>query len=292
MKFSVFPAALAFGALLTAGPALGESGSSNDTVQGPADRQGSTVYDGDWVSIGAGVGYGPSYSGSDDYVAFPVPLIQGSLGGVAIRPRAGGVALDFIPDPDKGAGFALGPVLRIRSDRARQIEDPVVASAGKLKTAIEIGGNAGVSMPAVLNPYDRLSFSVDVTHDINGAHRGTAISPGISYFTPLSRGMIAMLSVSAEHGDRKFMDYYYSVSPTQSAASGLPTYTAGSGWTKAGANLIVGVDLDGDLTNGGLGLVFIGGYSHMLGDAKDTPYTSIRGSADQWLGGVGIGYTF
>lgn len=66
MKLSVFPAALAFGALLTAGPALGEDGSSNDTVQGPADRQGSTVYDGDWVSIGAGVGYGPSYSGSDD----------------------------------------------------------------------------------------------------------------------------------------------------------------------------------------------------------------------------------
>jgi outer membrane scaffolding protein for murein synthesis (MipA/OmpV family) len=36
----------------------------------------------------------------------------------------------------------------------------------------------------------------------------------------------------------------------------------------------------------------IGGYSRMLGDAKRSPYTSIRGSADQWFAAVGIGYTF
>lgn len=292
MKCRVIPALLAAGAAFAALPAFADENAADPTTQRPADAEADTVFDGDWVSIGAGVGYGPSYSGSDDYVLFPVPLIQGRLGGVSIRPRPAGVALDFIPDTNDGVGFSLGPVILLRSDRANQIEDPIVASAGQLETAIEIGGNAGVSMPGVLNPYDQLSFSVDITHDINGAHGGTAISPDISYFTPLSRGMIAMLSVSVEHGDRKFMDYYYSVSPTQSAASGLPTYTAGSGWTKAGANLIVGVDLDGDLTNGGLGLVFIGGYSHMLGDAKDTPYTSIRGSADQWFGGAGIGYTF
>ena len=30
----------------------------------------------------------------------------------------------------------------------------------------------------------------------------------------------------------------------------------------------------------------------MLGDAADSPITSIRGSANQWRGAVGIGYTF
>ena len=59
-----------------------------------------------------------------------------------------------------------------------------------------------------------------------------------------------------------------------------------------GANLLLAYDLDGDLANGGLGLVFIGGYSRALGDAADTPFTSIRGSADQWLAAVGVGYTF
>jgi len=30
----------------------------------------------------------------------------------------------------------------------------------------------------------------------------------------------------------------------------------------------------------------------MLGDPKRSPVTSIRGSANQWFGAVGIGYTF
>ena len=40
------------------------------------------------------------------------------------------------------------------------------------------------------------------------------------------------------------------------------------------------------------GLVVIGGYSRVLGDAADTPFTDIRGSKNQFLGAVGIGYTF
>ena len=84
-------------------------------------------------------------------------------------------------------------------------------------------------------------------------------SPAITYFTPLSRGIAASLSLSAEHGDGDYNRYYYSVTPAQSLGSGLPLYNAGSGWNKAGANALVGIDLDGDLTNGGLAAVLVGG---------------------------------
>ena len=57
-------------------------------------------------------------------------------------------------------------------------------------------------------------------------------------------------------------------------------------------NLLLGIDLDGDVTNGGLGVIVLGGYSRVLGDAADTPFTDIRGSKDQFIGAVGIGYTF
>jgi hypothetical protein len=30
----------------------------------------------------------------------------------------------------------------------------------------------------------------------------------------------------------------------------------------------------------------------MMGYGKNTPYTSLRGDADQWTVGAGIGYTF
>jgi MipA family protein len=254
----------------------------------PAD----TVYDDTWLSVGVGVGYGPSYDGSDDYVAFPLPIVQGRVAGIAIQPRPAGLALDFVPDAEQGPGFALGPVARVRTNRARQIKDPVVAAAGELDTAIELGVAAGLSLPRVLNPYDSLTFGVDALWDVAGAHRGRTLTPSVTYFTPLSRGIAASLSFSAEHADDDFAQYYYSVSPAQSAASGLPQFTADGGFTKAGATMLLGFDLDGDLTNGGLAAVVIGGHSRMLGDAKDTPYTSLRGSTGQWFGAVGVGYTF
>jgi MipA family protein len=273
---------IAAGALvLLASPAMAQDAASEPSV-----------FDGDYLSIGAGAAYGPSYAGSDDYVVYPVPLLQGSFHGVGIDPRSGGVALDFIPDPEKGAGFNLGVAARVRMDRAHKIKDPVVRSLGKLDTAIEVGPTAGVTIAQVLNPYDSLTFTADALWDVAGAHKGMVVDPSVSYFTPLSRGIAASLSLSAEYADSKFADYYYTITPLGSAASGLPVFDAGSGFTRAGANLLLGFDLDGNLENGGLALVLVGGYSRMLGDAKRSPVTSIRGSADQWLGAVGLGFTF
>ena len=278
-------------AALAAAPAFAQE---EQVTAGPPDNvpAADTVYDDTWLSIGAGIGYGPSYDGSDDYVAYPTPLIQGRVAGIGIQPRPAGIAFDFFKDPPSGVGLNFGPVAKVRFNRHRQIKDPVVEAAGKLKTAIDVGANAGLSFPKLLNDYDSLTIGTDVLWNVNDAHGGMTFTPTVSYFTPLSRGIAASLSLSAEHGDGDFMRYYYSVTPAQSAASGLPTFNADSGWTKAGATLLTGIDFDGDLTNGGLAAVLVGGYSRMLGDAKRTPYTSIRGSADQWFAAVGLGYTF
>lgn len=284
MRIFAWPvAALALSAGL---PAQAQEADRQDAISG-------TAFDGDYISVGVGAIYGPSYDGSDDYVASPIPIIMGSLGGVDITPRGGGLALDFVPDGDGSVSFDAGIAAGMNMNRVRQIEDPVVSSLGKLDTAVEVGPTAGVSYAGLLNPYDSVSASVDVRWDVAGAHKGRTINPAISYFTPLSRGMIAALSISAEHSSARYADYYYSVSPAQSEASGLPAFDAdGGGFNRAGVTLFSGIDLDGDITNGGLGLILIGSYSRMLGDAKNSPFTSIRGDANQWLGAVGIGYTF
>jgi len=254
---------------------------------------GETVFDGDYLSVAVGGAYGPSYDGSDDYVIYPAALVQGSLGGIDFTSRGAGVTIDFIRDPDDGIGFDLGVTGQVRSSRARQIKDPVVESLGKLDYAIEVGPSIGMGIPHVLNAYDSLSVELDAAWDINGAHGGMVVEPSITYFTPLSRGIATSLSLSAEHGDSDFMDYYHTVTPAQSLASGLPVFDPdGGGWTKAGGNLLLGFDLDGNLENGGLALAVVGGYTRMLGDAKRSPFTSVRGDADQWSGALGIGYTF
>ena len=285
-------------AMLLAAPALAQDVGVDEVPQEPAAGppagidMDDSVFDDNWLSVGVGVGIGPSYDGSDDYVLFPAPIVQGKLGGVGISPRPAGLALDFIPDGDNGPNFALGPSVRLRNDRADQIEDEVVKLAGELDRAFEVGVATGVSFPKVLNPFDSLSFNLDARWDVAGAHDGMVIEPGVTYFTPLNRGLAASLSVSGEFVDDDFADYYYSVSPDQSAASGLPQYQADGGLNSLGANLLLAIDLDGNLANGGISAVVIGGYSRLLSDAKNTPYTSIRGSADQFFGAVGVGYTF
>lgn len=291
MKTAFRPAILAASCLL-ASPALAQDAGEPGVTTGIPEE---TVYDGDFLSVGIGVAYGPSYTGSDDYVIFPLPIVQGSLGGIDINPRPAGLALDFLPDPGDGPGFSLGVAAKLNRDRASQIEDPIVKAYGELDTAIEVGPTAGVSFPGVLNPYDSLSFNVDAVWDVAGAHGGMTVSPSVTYFTPVSRGAAVSLSASTTWTDDDYADYYYSVpaaNPALPAADVLPGFQAEGGFESVGLNALVGIDLNGDLTDGGLALVGVAGYSRLLGDAKRTPFTRLRGDADQWLFGLGIGYTF
>lgn len=252
-----------------------------------------SVFDGDHLTVGVGGVYGPSYKGSDDSVLYPVPIVRGSLGGIGINPRPGGLALDLIPDAkDARIGFSAGPAVGYTGNRHRQIKDPVVRAAGKLKEAIDVGGNAGITAYRLLNPYDSLTVSADVLWNVNKAHRGMTVTPSVSYATPLSRGMLATISLNAQHVDDDYASYYFDVSSAQGAASGLPLYGAKGGWASVGGGALIGYDLDGNLLNGGFALFALGGYQKLLNDAKRNPYTSIRGSANQWTVGAGVAYTF
>lgn len=251
-----------------------------------------TAFDGDWLAVGVGVGVGPTYAGSDDYTVFPFPLVMGSLGGVGISARPSGMALDFIPQSEGDVGFSLGPSVRLRSNRAADPKDAVVATLPRLDRTIELGPSGGITFANPLSKYDSLSFSLDMHWDLSGAHGGMTVNPSVTYFTPLSRGTAIVLTLDLDYANGKFMDYYYSVTPAAAATSGLSEFEADGGWYRGGAYLIGGVDLNGDLRDGGLAIFGIAAYSRMLGDAERSPFTSERGSADQLVGSIGLGYTF
>ena len=259
-----------------------------------ADAPDRGVFEGDWITLGIGVGYGPSYEGSDNYTVFPAPIAQGSIGGFDFGARGPGLYVDLIADgnSDSNVKFLAGPLVRVRLDRNSKIKDPVVRLLGKEDVAVEVGGTVGVSFGKVLNPYDTLTLSVDAQWDVAKAHRGRLITPTISYSTPLSEAIFTNLSLSATHVDDNYADTYFSIDALGSAASGLPVFTADGGWKSYGATLLGGVDLSGDARDGGWGIFGLVSYSKLTGDAKRSPVTSIRGDADQWFLAAGISYTF
>lgn len=255
------------------------------------------VFDETWATIGLGVGMVPSYAGSDDYIAFPLPLIVGRVGGVGISPNGPGFVLDFnspkpVMGPRKGARIAFGPAFRFRNDRNNRISDEVVARAGKLDVALEAGGNLAVVIPGVVKPFDQLTIGVQARHDVLGAHDGWIIEPQVSYRALVGKAFTVQAQASAEFVDDKFARYYFSVTPAQALATGLPQYSADGGLNRLGTTATLSYDLDRNPLNGGWSVYGVGGYSRLVGDSADTPFTSVRGDANQFIAGLGVGYTF
>jgi MipA family protein len=257
-------------------------------------ERGPSVFSGDFLIVGAGAVLVPSYEGSDDMIVMPVGGVAGRLGGIGINARAAGISLDLIADSDRKSslGFTLGPVVRYRSNRSGRVVDPVVARLGKLKGVIEVGVNAGVDIKRVLNPYDSLSFSVDVRWDASGQGSGMIVSPGISYLTPLSEGIAIGGAVQMNFIDDRYAQYNFGITPAGSAASGLPAYTARGGFKDFGIGAFTAFDLNGNFLDGGPAVGVGVMYSRLYGSAAESPITSIRGRRDQLIFGGGVTYTF
>lgn len=126
---------------------------------------------------------------------------------------------------------------------------------------------------------------------MSGVHDAEILTPSVSYLTPLSRKALVGLFASAERAENGYADTYFGVTPAGSAASGLPAYDPDGGWKSWTAGMGGAVSLTGDLTHG-LQLVVAGTYRQLLGDVADSPIVATAGSRDQWMGALGIAYSF
>jgi outer membrane scaffolding protein for murein synthesis (MipA/OmpV family) len=251
--------------------------------------------DGDSITIGAGGVYLPDYEGSNDYRFTAAPGAIGSVDGFSFTLAGNRLSVDLIPNrPGPGVDVQFGPIGLVNFNRSsiKGIDDPRIKALGELDTAIELGGYLGIGKTGVItSDYDRLSVSLSYRTDVNGAHGSGIWQSTINYLTPLSRKAAVGLFVSAEHVEDDYARYYFSVTPGQSLASGLPTYGARGGWKNYTVGALATVALTGDLLRG-FKLVGGGTYARLLNDFGDSPVTRIAGRRSQWLGVVGLAYTF
>lgn len=242
--------------------------------------------------MGAGAAVIPDYEGSNDYRIIPAGAVRGKVGGISFTTRGSYLYVDVVPQAGK-FGFDAGPVIGARFDHRSHSSDPVVRLMPKRKTAIEAGGFVGVSFRGLTNPYDTLAVHLAVLHDIGSAHKSTVLVPNVDFSTPLSRTTYASLNVGAEFVTNKFADYYFSVTPADSLATAgaLPVFDAGGGMKNWKTSLLLNQSITGDLLHG-FSIFGLGQYSRLVGDFKRSPIVSQRGSASQWIGALGLAYTW
>jgi outer membrane scaffolding protein for murein synthesis (MipA/OmpV family) len=284
---AILPAAALL--LLSTAPALAQSAADTPPA-GSADG-----FDADTVTVGVAAAYLSDYEGSNDYRVVPAPAAIGSISGYAFQVLGNRVSVDLIrnqagPTWDLQAGPIA--VLNFNRSNTKSIDDRRVKALGEVNTAYEVGGFVGVGKTGVLtSPYDRLAVSVSYRYDVGNAHESGIWQPTVSYFTPLSQKAAVGIFASGERAAGKYARTYFSVSPQQSLASGLPVYNARGGWKNWSLGVAGTYVLSGDLLHGWKA---VGGvnYRRLLNDYADSPLTSIAGSRTQWLGAVGVAYTF
>ncbi len=234
----------------------------------------------DHWKVGVGVGYAPDYEGSNDYGVRPAGMFNYTwasdrfveLGGAHGSGKAARLRANVIP----GGRFMLGPVLQVRPKRG-DVKNNFVHRMPSVDIATEGGAFVGVA-------YEQLSADATAATDITGAAKsGTTVELGTAYNDRLTDLISLGTRVSSTWASDDYMQTYFGVNGTQSAQSGLPTYSPDSGFKDVG----VGVNLGFHPASWQhWSIVTLASYARLIGDADDSSPVVDVGSENQLYGGV------
>ena len=229
-----------------------------------------------------GGGAMPDYEGATEYAAMPFFFADLEAYGLGLVIEGPSASLNLRPD----APFQFGP--SVNYDMGRDgAANKVVDRLDKIDGAFEVGGFAAYQFNALLSQSDVFEISAELMADVSGVHEGVTGSISASYMIAATERLRLGTDVSVSFASDSYMDTYFGVTNAGSARSGLPSYTA-SGGVK---DVSLGVMASYNLTER-WGIVGRASYSRLLGDAADSPIVKQEGSPDQFMGGLGISYSF
>ncbi len=242
--------------------------------------------DGWQFSVGGGAIFSPNYLGDDAYALSVVPSIRANYGDKFFASVEGGIGYALI---DNGM-FRAGPLARVEFGRDEAEgggpfrvvgnDSTDLIGLGDIDTTVSLGGFAEVEMGA-------LTASIKAGQAIS-AHNGLTGEFGLSYKTVLRDfGPPIILSAGPriEYGDKDYTGTLFGVTAAQSAASGLPSYTASGGVSSYGVSGTAIMPLTRKVT-----ATMITSYKRLSGDAANAPLVQQRGSKDQFFTGIILSY--
>ncbi len=229
----------------------------------------------DWrVRVGAAVGVAPDFSGSDHYEVRGLPIFQ-------IRYKD-----DVWIDP-------LGVRAAIWSNECCRLLAQVGISTGRspdkesrafLLPDVDMGVNTGFTFEGRFAKY--FAFRLRARKEFAGGHGGTNLSAAVG--TILTTGAMRVIpEIATEWQSEDFMEAYYGVPASATAATGYAAYDPGSDFETVAFRVTSFYDL-GDSWQ----LIMRGEAGFLLGDAKRSPIVRQDGDSFQGLFGVGVLYEF
>lgn len=245
----------------------------------------------DWeFVIGAGVGYGSKYEGSDEMEAMFLPVAAVTWRDTLYLSTEDGLGAVVYDDNDLTVNVAFN------YDWGREESD-----SSDLRGLGDVDGavTANLSLEYDIGP---VTPFLELTRHLGGTN-GMEASFGVETMIPVSafmgsesgsgglgsddggdNGPAFLAGISSTWSDDKYMKNYFGVNATQSARSGLRQYTAKSGLKSVTAEL-------GFLypVNENWEVMTMIEYSRLIGDAADSPISKDDGVV---FGGLTVSYKF
>ncbi|MBF9235308.1 MipA/OmpV family protein [Microvirga alba] len=231
-----------------------------------------------WIITLTGYGeVGPRYPGSDKFSVFGYPSIDYRRVGEPARWSAPDDGIDFavLDWPN----FRAGPVVRFEGGRYYGSERQLFGLR-KVNWSIEPG------LFAEYWPANWLRARAEVRYGVNG-YDGFV---GDLEVDLVRREGLYTFSIGprVSFGDSNFARAYFSVTPFEASLNGLVTpFKAKGGVTSAGVLASASYAWSEQWTT-----TVYAGYRRLIGDAADSPITRRLGSADQFLVGASLSYSF
>ncbi|SET92078.1 outer membrane protein [Marinobacter segnicrescens] len=228
----------------------------------------------DWDgSIGAGAFYAPDYLGSDDYETHALPNINLRYGERFYLNIRDGLGWNLLNQNDWQLSTFLGYV------GGRDNEGDIEAL-----DEVDSGAALGLRLRYQAGPFDHsASVRTPVTGDVDGYQ----IKLRSSWRTPVSDNLSLSVGPGLTYSSKQWTEDLFNISAVESARSGLPRFSADSGYLRArlGGALTYRMTPSWSLTG-------LAGVAYLTGEAEDSPIVDDVGNATQAFGGALINYRF
>lgn len=229
------------------------------------------------MQVGGAAVVKPKYEGSKDYEVTGFPIIAPA----GVGDNNGFVQFRGLDDVRfrlfNPGGFEAGVLGGYRFGRDEDDADRL-DGLGDVDGGLVVGGYAAYNFGFV-KPF------ISYHHQVTGED-GALMRLGAETRIPLSGGITLLAIAGTTYANDDYMDAYFSVTPGQAAAStaGLGVYDADAGFKDIYLSLGTDIPLTPEWS-----LKVAGQYSHLIGDAADSPIVE---TSNQFTGLLGLTYRF
>lgn len=235
---------------------------------------GSTALAAQWEgTIGAGAIYTPNYLGSDDYEWNAFPGFEATYDDTFFVSMRNGIGWNIVNQN----GWQVAPFIgyTFGRDDTGDIDD---------LDKVDGGATGGLRISYQGNDW-RYSASAETpfTGDIDGYR----LALKANQVTRFGERTVVTFGPSIAYTSADWTDDLFSVSPAESARSGINAYEPDDGFFAIGADASLSYYLTRQWSVTG-----IVGVSMLTGDASDSPIVNDHGSDMQWRTGAFINYHF